>query len=357
MGQILILSGGTYVAGIDFPIGISMQIVAVGGGGGAGGGAGGRDGFNDVDGEGGEAGLVGTAGVVAITDAVFADTEEVTFSFTPETGAGGPGGSDDNDGHPGLAGSAVAVVGHVTLDAPGGVGGAGGPSFVDGTTGESGFPGMAGYKTGVSSGAGGPGHEPDEGGEGGYGGAAALGYGASGGSGGGGGGGKGHWSDPGNGGTGGAGGAGAPAAGYIYWDDAPTEGDEFRINGSIVPQNGTVRMYSPDLDPVIYPDGYVEVDRVMENGSEVWFKPKVVPTPITDFAASIDQIGQITVTWTDVLDAGNVNYTLMEGAVEIISNIDSGYVYNIVAGSYDLHVKATNVVGSSDSNIFTGISL
>jgi len=162
--------------------------------------------------------------------------------------------------------------------------------------------------------------------------------------------------------------SGAGGAGYVVvsWDDPPSGKPEFRMNGGIIPEDtGLVRFYGPDLDPVTYPNGYAEVNSVVQHitgdpddlGHMVWFKTHDAPEKIDDFTATTDEAGQITMDWTPLAYSGAVTYALWSGTSELMGNIEPPYVYIVSAGTAEYFISAVNISGRTDSDPATGTSV
>ena len=84
------------------------------------------------------------------------------------------------------------------------------------------------------------------------------------------------------------------------------------------------------------------------------------PGPITDFSATTDRVGVISFRWTiDSPGYPSPTFDLYEGATLIQAGINSEFILDIGAasGPTDYHVKAINVVGTTDSNVASGESL
>lgn len=83
----------------------------------------------------------------------------------------------------------------------------------------------------------------------------------------------------------------------------------------------------------------------------------IKPSEITDFAASEAQIGTVTVTWTDsVYGTLPITYDVYENNVLVGSDVTSGWVRNVSGGARTYFVRATNTLGSIDSNTDIGTS-
>jgi len=112
----------------------------------------------------------------------------------------------------------------------------------------------------------------------------------------------------------------------------------------------------PDGSPLTVNGTQAQV--VTVNGTTVW-QNNQVPSAITDFAASDDQEGQITVTFTPATGIPTPTHDLIrvsDGSV-IASDISSGYVWTTSDCNVNLRVDAKNSVGTTPSNEDIGISV
>ncbi len=107
----------------------------------------------------------------------------------------------------------------------------------------------------------------------------------------------------------------------------------------------------------LYIDGVKPVDGVYVDGIQVW-QNTVVPSSITDFAASDDQLDQVTVIFTPATGIPTPTHDLYDGDTSVAQGIVSGYVHP-VTGPYtgQYKVRAVNSAGTADSNIDQGVSL
>ncbi len=83
----------------------------------------------------------------------------------------------------------------------------------------------------------------------------------------------------------------------------------------------------------------------------------VAPTAVTDLEATDDEIGQITITFTNATGTPAPTYNLMEDGIEVATGIVSGHVRIVVAGDYEYSVVSVNVAGSEESSVTEGKSL
>jgi len=84
---------------------------------------------------------------------------------------------------------------------------------------------------------------------------------------------------------------------------------------------------------------------------------KIAPSEITDFVATDDEIGQVTVTFSNSIGIPIPTYNLFQDNVSVATGITSPYVHTVAAGSYTFRVDAVNEVGTTASNDYTGVSL
>jgi len=111
----------------------------------------------------------------------------------------------------------------------------------------------------------------------------------------------------------------------------------------------------PDGAPLLI--GGVQADEVTVNGTRVWVN-NYAPSQILDFAATDDEDDQVTVTFSLADAVPPATYALYEDNVEVAAGISSGYVHSKLGpftGTYK--VRATNIVGSVDSNTDSGTAL
>jgi len=157
-------------------------------------------------------------------------------------------------------------------------------------------------------------------------------------------------------------GAGGNGRVVVNWDDIiiPTGGNSVLINGTQVTDlTGEFIFGVPAIDEIDYPNGLVSINSLEVDGTPVWHKTREAPAQVLDFASSVDEVGQLTLTWTNPSYAynGNITTTLYIEDGTVIQNAESGYVHTLAAGSYDCYVTSANVAGQTDSNHFTGIAL
>ena len=116
--------------------------------------------------------------------------------------------------------------------------------------------------------------------------------------------------------------------------------------------NGSVH---PDGAPLTV--GGEQVSEVTVNGGVVWVN-NYAPSVITDFAATADELDQVSFTFSlaDALPAAT--YDLYRAGVLVASGVSSGDSY-IIEGpdTADYNVRATNSEGFADSNLDSGTSL
>ena len=82
-----------------------------------------------------------------------------------------------------------------------------------------------------------------------------------------------------------------------------------------------------------------------------------LPTAIADFAASDDEVGQITMTFTPSMGTPSPRHTLYEDTIEIATNIPSGYIHTIAESTHNYYVIANNGAGTITSNDDDGTSV
>lgn len=97
-------------------------------------------------------------------------------------------------------------------------------------------------------------------------------------------------------------------------------------------------------------------DTLLYNDDSYLTPANSVPTAITDFAASDDQLGQVTVTFTNATGTPTPTYNLFEDNVQVATGISSGYVHTVTAGTYTYRVDAVNSEGTTASNNDSGTS-
>ncbi len=81
-----------------------------------------------------------------------------------------------------------------------------------------------------------------------------------------------------------------------------------------------------------------------------------VPSYISNFNASDNLVGKVTVTWSNATAYPAPTYDLYENGVKVASNISSGYQRSVGAGIRSYYVKAVNSAGSTNSNSNNGTS-
>ena len=97
---------------------------------------------------------------------------------------------------------------------------------------------------------------------------------------------------------------------------------------------------------------YGSVETAEDSGSS--YK---VPTYISNFNATDNQIGKVTVTFSNASGYPAPTYDLYENDVRVAQNITSGYVRNVSGGNRTYYVRAVNAAGTRNSNTNTGASL
>ena len=95
--------------------------------------------------------------------------------------------------------------------------------------------------------------------------------------------------------------------------------------------------------------GSQQVEKINLGDTEVWSNV-IVPSAITDFVASDLEIDKITVTFTNSVGLPIPTYDLYEGITLLVSDITSGYSYVTDRATVNMHVKAINTAGSTNSN-------
>ena len=80
--------------------------------------------------------------------------------------------------------------------------------------------------------------------------------------------------------------------------------------------------------------------------------PLVLPSAITDFNATDDEVGQVTMTWTNV--PGVYSYDLYETGILVESNVASGHIHTTAVSIRDYFVRAIGSNGYTDSNTDSG---
>ena len=66
---------------------------------------------------------------------------------------------------------------------------------------------------------------------------------------------------------------------------------------------------------------------------------------ITNFNATDNQIGKVTVTFSDAVGYPAPTYDLYENSIRVAQNITSGYVRNVSGGNRTYYVMAVNAAG------------
>ena len=80
----------------------------------------------------------------------------------------------------------------------------------------------------------------------------------------------------------------------------------------------------------------------------------IKPSLITDFNATDNLVGKVTVTWTNATGIPEPTYDLYEDGVKVATGISSGYQRTVGAGTRTYFVRAVNVAGFVDSNCDAG---
>ncbi len=96
-------------------------------------------------------------------------------------------------------------------------------------------------------------------------------------------------------------------------------------------------------------DGYA----ISNSAEGIALPPAEAPGNILDFAATDDELGRITFTWSDTTGSPVPIYDLWDTSGEITTGVTSGYSIDI-EGTDNYYIKATNTEGDVDSNIDNG---
>ncbi len=101
-----------------------------------------------------------------------------------------------------------------------------------------------------------------------------------------------------------------------------------------------------------------EIGSAVNQDSGTALAGTTTPSIPTDFNASDDEIGQVTVTWTNSTDGDPVpTYDLYEESIQVAVDITSGYTHTVSEGIKDYFIRATNTAGHADSVVDSGESL
>ncbi len=82
-----------------------------------------------------------------------------------------------------------------------------------------------------------------------------------------------------------------------------------------------------------------------------------LPTAIADFAATDDEVGQITMSFTASTGFPTPRHTLYEDTIEVATNIPDGYIHIVADSTHNYYVIASNGAGVETSNDDDGTSL
>jgi len=93
------------------------------------------------------------------------------------------------------------------------------------------------------------------------------------------------------------------------------------------------------------------------NGVIVWVNKYAPNAPVLNSVTS--GISKVTINFTNSTDPGVpvATYNLLENDIEVATNITSGYIRSVVAGTRSYKVRAINTVDYADSNSIDGISV
>lgn len=117
------------------------------------------------------------------------------------------------------------------------------------------------------------------------------------------------------------------------------------VNGNLIPDGGEVYINSSKATNNIY------VNSVL-----VWLNT-LAPNAPTSFVATDNQTGQVTTTWVNsTVGVPAPTYDLYEAGTSVATDISSGYVRSVSAGTRSYYVRAVNATGTADSNTDDGTS-
>lgn len=80
------------------------------------------------------------------------------------------------------------------------------------------------------------------------------------------------------------------------------------------------------------------------------------PGAIVNFNASTDRVGEIRFTWSNASGDPTPTYDLYRNGTLLQSNVSSGVIISMAAGTYTFFVRAKNSCGETDSNLNSGTS-